>query len=329
MSEAPVRFGIVGTGGIASAFARDLELLDEATVVAVGSRTQDSARRFASEHDVATAHGSYAELVQDDDVDVVYVATPHPGHAGAAHLAIVAGKHLLVEKPFAMDAAEATAVVEAAAAAGTFVMEAMWARFLPHMVRVRELVAEGVLGEITTVMADHGQYFDFDPKHRLFAPELGGGALLDLGIYPVSFASMLLGTPQRVTARSSPTSTGVDAQTSVLLEHENGAHAVLSTTLRARTATRACVVGTDGRIEIDSDFYAPTTFTVLPRDGKPWRYDEPHEGHGLRHQAAEVVRCVRLGLSESPTLPLAETISIMATMDEILSQIGLTYPNHP
>ncbi len=329
MSEAPVRFGIVGTGGIASAFARDLELLNEATVVAVGSRTQESARRFASEHDIATAHGSYADLVQDDAVDVVYVATPHPGHASAAHLAIGAGKHLLVEKPFTMDAAEAAAVVEAAAAARTFVMEAMWARFVPHMVRLREVVATGVLGEITTVMADHGQYFDFDPQHRLFAPELGGGALLDLGIYPLSFSSMLLGTPDRVTARSSPTATGVDAQTSILLEHPGGAQSVLSTTLRAKTATRASVVGTDGRIEVDGDFYAPSTFTVIPRVGDPWRYDEPHEGHGLRHQAAEVVRCVRAGLTESPVLPLAETVSIMRTMDEIRSQIGLTYPDHP
>jgi predicted dehydrogenase len=234
--------------------------------------------------------------------------------------AIASGKAVLVEKPFTMTGDEAEDIADAARRTGTFCLEAMWARFNPHLVRVREVLASGELGEITTVLADHGQWFARDRESRLFAPELGGGALLDLGIYPVSFASMVLGTPTRVTARATSAFTGVDAQTSILLEHAGGAHAVLTTTLRAVTPTTATIVGTQGRLEIDGPFYAPGGFTVTPRQGTPWRYDEPHEGLGLRHEAAEVVRCLREGLTESKVLPLDETVSIMRTLDEVRRQ---------
>lgn len=323
----PTRFGVVGTGGIARAMTRDIALLPDVDVVAVGSRTTESAERFATELVVPQAHGSYEALVKDPDVDAVYVATPHPGHHDAAMLAIEAGKAVLVEKPFTMDARQAESLVAAAGERGTFLMEAMWARFLPHMARVREVLAGGELGELVTVTADHGQWFAFDPRHRLFAPELGGGALLDLGVYVVSFASMVLGEPSHVTARSTPTSTGVDAQTSIVLDHPGGAQAVLSASLRAKSPCRATVVGTDGRLEIDTTFYSPTTFTVIPRDGDAWRFDEPHEGHGLRHEAAEVARCLAAGLTESPVMPLSETVAIMRTLDEVRRQIGLTYPH--
>jgi predicted dehydrogenase len=321
-----LRLGILGTGRIASAMAEDLTLLEDVEVVAVGSRTDAGAQRFAEAHDVPRAHGSYESLVADADVDAIYVTTPHPRHRDDALLAIAAGKAVLVEKPFTMDARQAREVVDAAQAAGTFVMEAMWTRFNPHVVKVREVVQSGVLGEIVTVTADHGQWFAFDPTDRLYAPELGGGALLDLGIYPLSFASMVLGTPSEVTARSVPTSTDVDAQTSVVLDHPSGAQAVLTTTLQAQSPCRATIVGTDGYLEIDPTWYAPTSFTVVPRAGAAWRYDEPHVGHGLRHEVAEVARCLREGLVESPVMPRAETVSIMETMDEVRRQIGLTYP---
>jgi predicted dehydrogenase len=316
----PVRFGVVGTGGIAASFTEDLRLLDDAEVVAVGSRSQDTADAFAAAHGVDRAHATYEGLLTDGGVDVVYVATPHPWHHPVAMQAIASGKAVLVEKPFTMTGDEAQDVADAARDTGSFCMEAMWARFNPHLVRVREVLASGALGEITTVIADHGQWFAEDRGSRLFAPELGGGALLDLGIYPVSFASMVLGPPTRVTARASSAFTGVDAQTSVLLEHAGGAHAVLTTTLRAVSPTRATVVGTEGRLEVDGPFYAPNAVTVTPREGTPRRYDEPHEGIGLRHEAAEVVRCLRAGLTESPVLPLHETVSIMRTLDEIRRQ---------
>ncbi len=322
-----IRWGVVGTGGIASAFVEDLRLLPDAEVVAVGSRQAASADAFAGEHGVPKAHPSYAELVADDDVDVVYVSTIHPGHHDAAMLAIDAGKAVLLEKPFTMDAAEAQALVDAARARGVFLMEAMWARFVPHMVRVRELLATGALGDVRLVVADHCQWFPDDPAHRLLAPDLGGGALLDLGIYPVSFASMVLGEPTGVTAVSTAAFTGVDATTSMLTQYDGGAQAVLTTTLSGVGPNRAAVVGTDARLEIDSVFYAPSSFTLTRRDGSVERFEQPHEGLGLRHEAAEVMACLRDGRLESDVMPLDESVAIMRTMDEVRRQIGLTYPS--
>src|SRR5204862_5471020 len=239
----------IGTGGIAETFAADLMFTDSGRPVAVGSRHMNSANRFADQFDIPNRHASYEALVADPDVDVVYVATPHPMHHANALLALRAGKPVLVEKAFTMNAAEAEDLVATARAEGLFLMEAMWTRFLPHIAEIRRLLTEGALGEIVTVTADHGQWFAQDPEFRLFAPELGGGALLDLGVYPVSFASMVLGKPNRVEAIADPAFTGVDAQTSILLGYESGAHALLSCTLRAVGSTRASIVGTDARIE--------------------------------------------------------------------------------
>ena len=326
-ADRPIRWGIIGTGGIASAFAGDLTLLPDAEVVAVGSRTQESADEFADRFGITNRHASYAALATDPDVDAVYVATPHPGHHDAAMLGIDSGKAVLVEKPFTINAGEARDLIAAAQAKGTFLMEAMWTRFLPHIVRVRELIADGRLGDIRSVVADHGQWFAPNPDHRLFAPVLGGGALLDLGIYPVSFASMILGTPTKTTAVSDPAFTGVDAQTVVISQYEGGRQSISFTTLETKSANQACINGTDARIEIDGVFYAPSNFSVITRDGEVERFEIPHQGHGLRHQAAEVGRCLREALLESPILTLAETLSIMETLDEVRRQIGLTYPS--
>jgi predicted dehydrogenase len=321
-----VRWGIVATGGIAATFAADLRLLPDAAVVAVGSRRQETADAFARELDVPRAFATYEELVTDDQVDAVYVSTPHPGHHDAAMLAIEAGKAVLVEKPFTMDAAEAGRLVAAARSHGVFLMEAMWTRFLPHVVRLREILAAGSLGEVTTVTAEHGQWFAHDPQHRLFAPDLGGGALLDLGIYPVSFASMVLGTPNRVTAASDPAFTGVDATTSAVLQHDGGAQAVVTCSLRAAGVNAAAVTGTEARVEIDPVWYAPTTMRLVGPDGSVVEtFDEPVAGSGHRFQAAEVGRCLAAGLLESDVMPLDETVAIMATLDEVRRQVGLDY----
>jgi predicted dehydrogenase len=238
-------------------------------------------------------------------------------HHEDALLALRAGKHVLCEKPFTMTAAEAVELVAEARQRERFLMEAMWARFLPHMLEIRRLLADGVLGDIVHVIADHSQWFEEDASHRLFAPELGGGALLDLGIYPVSFASMVLGVPNRVEAIADPAFTGVDAQTSILLGYESGAHALLNCTLRAVGSTRASIVGTDARIEIDGAFSPPTPFTLIPREGEPQRFFEtPAEG-GLRHEADEVARRIEAGELESPEMPLDETVAIMRTMDAV------------
>ncbi len=316
----PLRWGMIGTGWIAAVFASDMAYTGSGRVAAVGSRRIETANAFADRFEIPNRHGSYEELVADPEVDVVYVATPHPFHRQNTLLALRAGKPVLVEKPFTMNAAEARELVAAARAEGLFLMEAMWTRFLPHIVRIRRLLEQGALGEIVTVSADHGQWFAKDPGFRLFAPELGGGALLDLGVYPVSFASMLLGAPDTVVALIEPAFTGVDGQTSMLFGYASGAQAVLSCTSLAKSPTRAAIVGTEARIEIDGDFYTPGSFELITRAGEVTRFDEPYEGRGLWYQADEVARCLREGLLESPLMPLEESISIMQTMDTVLAQ---------
>jgi predicted dehydrogenase len=318
--DSPVRWGILGTGGIAHDFVTDLRLTDSGLAAAVGSRSQESADRFGDEFDIAVRHASYESLVGDPGVDVIYVATPHPMHHDNAILALQAGKPVLVEKPFTMNAREAREVVRVAREHGLFAMEAMWTRFLPHIAVIRDWLAQGLLGDVVTVSADHGQWFAEDPEFRLFAAELGGGALLDLGIYPVSFASMVLGTPSRIVSMNDPAFTGVDAQTSMLFGYDGGAQAVLTCTLRAQSPTRAAIVGTEARIEIEGSFYAPAAVTLIPRTGVPTRIESVHEGRGLRHQADEVARRLAAGDVESPLMPLDETISIMQTLDTVLAQ---------
>jgi predicted dehydrogenase len=216
--------------------------------------------------------------------------------------------------------------VSAARERGVFLMEAMWTRFLPHVVELRVQVATGRIGDPRMIISDHSQWFARDPKFRLFAPELGGGALLDLGIYPVSFSSMLFGTPTTITAVSDPAFTGVDAQTSMVLQHDHGRQSVLTTTLEAAGPNRAAVVGTDARIEIESYWLGPSRFTFTPREGDPEVFAPVEPGNGLRYQAAEVARCIDAGRSESAIMPLDETVAIMGTLDEVRRQIGLTYP---
>ena len=316
----PLGWGLIGTGGIAETFAADLMFTDSGRAAAVGSRHIDSANRFADEFGIPNRHASYEALVADPDVDVVYVATPHPMHHANALLALRAGKPVLVEKAFTMNAAEAQELVAVARAKGLFLMEAMWTRFLPHIDEIRRLLAEGALGDIVTVTADHGQWFAKDPDFRLFAPELGGGALLDLGVYPISFASMVLGKPDRIVSLIDPAFTGVDGQTSMLFGYASGAQAVLTCTSSAKSPTRGAIVGTDARIEIDGDFYAPTSFTLISRRGEQTYFDSQHEGHGLWYEAEAVARCLREGLPESPLMPLDESVSIMQTMDAVLAQ---------
>lgn len=316
-----VRWGVIGTGGIAHTFARDLQLIAEGEVVAVASRDLARSRDFGREFGVARCYGSYEEVVADPDVDAIYVATPHPMHFENASLALAHDKAVLVEKAFTMNGQEARDLVALARSRKVFMMEAMWTRFLPHVVAIRDLVARGELGELVMVEADHGKWFDTDPRHRLFDPALGGGAMLDLGVYPVSFASMLLGTPSRVLAMVDPAFTGVDGQASMIFGYDAGAQAVLTCTSRARSATRACITGTQARIEVDADFYGPTRFRLITRSGEVTPYDFDVAPRGLRFQAIEVAQCLEQGRLESDVMPLDETVSIMETMDTVLATL--------
>lgn len=318
------RWGILGTGGIAHTFARDIKLLPGHRIEAVGSRTAKKAEAFASEFS-AKPYGSYEALVQAD-VDAIYVATPHTLHASNSILALNSGKPVLCEKPFAVNAKEAEAMVAASRANGVALMEGMWSRFLPTYKVIREVVDSGELGELVAIYADHGQALPADPYLRLHALELAGGALLDLGIYPISLTFMLLGDPDSVIATASKTESGVDAQTSFIFSYLTGQHSIMTTTLQVRTPCTAKIIGTRGRIEVDSNFYTPTSMRVI-LDGLEGReYPANYEGHGIREQAAHFGELVRSGAIESELMTHEESIAIMDCMDEIRYQIGLKYP---
>lgn len=318
-----LRWGILGTGGIAHKQTADLTG-NGFTVSAVGSRSHESARSFADEHGISRAHGSYQALVDDPEVDVVYVATPAHIHHENGLLAIAAGKHVLMEKPFTVDAAQARELVAAADAADVVLLEALWTRFLPHMARIREIVRSGILGEVRTVIAESGQRLPTDPDFRLNRTDLAGGSLLDIGLYPISFAVDLLGMPSAVTATATLSGTGVDSQTSAILAFPSGAHALCHTAIDVKGPNRAAVLGTEARLEVDATFYAPTSFRVIRNDGEEIeRWTNDVRPRGMQYQAAELERLVSAGERRSPLLPLEESIALMEILDGIRRQNGI------
>ena len=324
-----LRWGILATGGIATAFASDLRTagLD---LVAVGSRSQASADEFARRFDIPRAHGSYAALAEDPEVDIIYVATPHPMHHEDARLALQNGKHVLVEKAFTLNRAEAEDLQRLGAENGLLVMEAMWTRYLPHMVRLREIIAEGTLGEIRSVSADHTQNLPTDPAHRLNDLALGGGALLDLGIYPISFIWDVLGAPVEISATARLVETGADAEVATIMTHASGAISTSLSSSRTAGPNTAAVLGTAARIEIDRIWYTPTSFRVIAADGSVLeRYESQVEGRGMQYQALAAEGAVAAGDTAGALLPLpiAESVEIMGTLDEIRRQIGVVYPS--
>jgi predicted dehydrogenase len=276
---------------------------------------------------IPTARGSYEALVADPNVDIIYIATPHPQHISAAKLALNAGKHILVEKAFTLNAAEAAEIVALAQAKGLVVLEAMWTRFLPHMKRIREILKAGMIGEVRSITADHRQKLPDDPKHRLNALDLGGGALLDLGIYPISFAWDVLGKPSAIQATATFRETGADAQVATIFHYANGAIATTLSSSDSAGPNRAAVVGTKGRIEIDAVWYSPTTFRVYDNDNNLVEaFDHAVAGRGMQFQADEAERLIAAGLTAGEIMPPSQSVEIMATLDEVRRQIGLRYP---
>lgn len=323
MQAPAVRWGILGAGGIAHKLAEAVRDLTQSTVTAVGSRDLAKSQAFADQMGVATAHGSYEDLVADPDVDVIYVATPHSHHLEHALLAIEAGKHVMCEKALTQNGAQAREMVAAARAKGVFLMEAMWTRHLPHSYKLREIIAEGEIGDIVSVQADHGQLLTH--VERMWDPNLAGGALLDLGVYPIAFAHDLLGVPDKIGATGRLRDTGVDGQVSMVFDYPT-AQAILTTTMEARTPNMALIAGTTGRIIVEDTFYNPTSFTVIKDDGSSWTFDG-HAPNGFQFEAAETARRIHAGDTESPLLTLDQSIDIMDMMDEVRRQIGLVYPN--
>ncbi|MGI5213113.1 Gfo/Idh/MocA family protein [Plantactinospora sp. CA-290183] len=321
------RWGILATGRIAATFVEDLRLLPDAEVVAVGSRSADTARAFADRHGIPRAYGSWPELAADPEVDVVYVATPHAAHLDATLTCLSAGKAVLCEKPITLDRAGAQRLVDTARANDLFLMEAMWMRCNPAVLRVQELIAEGAVGEVTSVQADFGVAGPFPPEHRMRARALGGGALLDLGVYPVGLAHLLLGAPDHVRAWAKLGPEGVDENTGIVLGYDSGAVASLTCGMIGATPVAATITGTTGRIELAPPFYRPARVTLHGAGtGGPVEVPVDLTGGGYQYEAAEVQRCLREGLRESPLVPHAATLEVMGLLDTIRAQIGVTYP---
>lgn len=324
--EPALRWGIVGPGWIAGEFVAAVHRNTGQRFVAVASRSPERGAAFAATHGIEAVTGSTAELAARADVDAVYIATPQNDHLASGLTAIAAGKHVLIEKPLALDASEAQQLADAGRAAGVLVMEAMWSRYLPQSSVVRQLLDDGVFGAIRSVHADHGQRIAAGPSHRLYRPELGGGALLDLGIYPVQFASFVLGAPERVTAVGSRTGTGVDAQSTLVLEHADDALATLTTSILARTPTTAAIAGSEATLELAPAFYVPTRFTLSAPEhgGRSLTWEDPtglELFDGLSWEATAFARYAGEGRSESPVHTLDETVSILATIDQARAQL--------
>ncbi len=319
------RWGILGTGNIAKQFAQGLAFVPDAELVAVGSRSQKTADQFADRFNIPNRHNSYEDLAKDTQVDVIYISTPHTFHKENSLLCLRHGKAVLCEKPFTINAAEAEELIEYSRGQKLFLMEAMWNRFLPSFDKLRQLLREKVIGNILHLSADFSYQFPFDPKHRLFAPELGGGALLDLGVYPISFSSIIFGPPKSIKSFVYLGKTGVDEQAAIIFEFDGGKMATLYTSSRFTSPAEIWLLGTDGRIKIHGPIYCPSQITIY-RSDDPTELNVPFAENGYNYEAAEVMRCLKTGKLESEIMPLAESLSIMQTMDRLRRDWDLKYP---
>ncbi|AKJ28232.1 Gfo/Idh/MocA family protein [Caldimonas brevitalea] len=326
----PVRWGLLGTGYICSEMAKALALVPDARLAAVGSRDLERAQAFVEPHALAhpdvRVHARYQSLVDDPQVDVVYIGTPHSEHAAAARLALTAGKPVLCEKPFTLNRNEAVGLVALARERGLFMMEAMWTRFIPAVAEAKRLVDAGEIGEVVSVQADFGVASTLPPKHRVFNPALGGGALLDLGVYPLALASYFLGPVSAAQAVAQLGTTGVDVHTLFNLRHARGGLSQGLCSLRTPTPCQATVYGTAGRIDLQAPFFHSEHLTLVKPGQAPVERHLPRRGMGYAHQVAEVHRCLQQGWLESRVMPLDESVALMGWLDSMRAQIGLRYP---
>jgi len=325
--DAPVlRWGILGPGWIAQRFTESVQAHTGQVIAAVGSRSFDRSKAFAESFGIPAAFGSYEELVADPGIDIVYVCTPHTAHHAAAVLAIGAGKHVLIEKPLALNAEQARDIARRAETAGVFAAEAMWSFFLPKFDVIRQVLDAGTLGTITTVLAEYGEHFE--PAHRIFDPALAGGPLLDLGTYPLALVTEFLGRPQRLHAVGQPHPSGVNAQLSAVMQFEGGAQAVVNTHVHNFTPTCAVIAGSEATLSVDGPFNMPGGFELRFPHGERLRYEEPPGGHfeGLHYEAAAVARSIAAGETESPQRLLASSIQTLEVADDIRRQLSIEFP---
>jgi predicted dehydrogenase len=320
----PIRWGILAPGHIAHKFAHDVAEYTSGTVAAVGSRSLERAQAFAAEFGIPRAYGSYEELVADAGVDAVYVASPHSEHKDQAILALEAGKPVLVEKSFTLNAAQAEDVFAVARKQNLFAMEAMWARFLPHYPIVKALVEQGELGDLVSLLGVHTQALDTNPERRLWNLALAGGALLDLGIYPLSLLHFLLGVPDEVVATGTLTNTGVDLRETIVLRYGD-ALATAVDDMGAHGLSNAAIIGTQGRVDLPDRFYNPQDVVFTPLGGEPQVIEAKVEG-GFQYEIAEAARRIAAGDLESPLMPWQQTVEVLQTCDEVRRQLGVVYP---
>ncbi|GAA4898397.1 Gfo/Idh/MocA family oxidoreductase [Tessaracoccus lubricantis] len=320
-----VRWGIVGTGAIAHGVAGDFQFVPGAELTAVASRTRSKAQAFATKHGVPRAYGSYAEMLQADDIDVVYIATPHPQHRDVALSAIANGKAVLVEKAFTATLDGARQIVKAARENGVFAMEAMWTRFLPVVAAAREVVAWGRIGDVVSVQGDLYAYREFQPEHRLFAKELGGGAILDLGVYVVNFAQAFLGDVKSVDCITRLYPSGVDSAANISLAHTGGGLSSLAVGFDGHGPGRMAIIGTKGWIEVEPRFHHPSMITIHRNGVLPRIIEAMPTGRGYSHEFAEVTQRIREGHTESPTMPLEDTLEVMRVLESCLRQAGIKH----
>jgi len=320
-----IRWGVVGPGAIATGFAEAMQQTDGGTIVAVASRSAERALAFGDRFAIPTRYGDYEALAADPDVDVVYVATPQSRHEPDTLTLLRAGKHVLCEKPFALNARQGNRMVAEARERGLFLMEAIWSRYLPAYRSLVDVIADGRIGEPLLVEADFGFRRPLEPAHRLFDLALGGGALLDLGIYPIQLCSLVLGSPDHVVADGVVGVTGVDEVNAAVLHYPGERLGVIKSAIRLGMSCTARISGTDGWIDLPAFMHCPSSLTVTSSDGSE-RLDASYEGNGLRFEIEEVHRCLSEGLVESPIMPLDETLELAATLDDIRAQLGVVYP---
>ncbi|MEO1437235.1 MAG: Gfo/Idh/MocA family oxidoreductase [Bacteroidota bacterium] len=329
MKEPTFNWGIIGLGGIAHKFASDLTVVKGARLVSVASRSQEKANQFAERYGVPKAYGTYEDLLQDPSIDAVYIATPHVLHASNAIQVMSAGKAALVEKPFAMNSRESQKMIQTAKERGIFLMEAFWTRFHPSTRKVMEWINEGRIGTVQTVEANFCFKAPFNPDKRIFNKALGGGALLDIGVYPLFLSLLVLGRPQKIQALSKIGNTGVDEITSVIMEHENASMSIQFSSIIQTSKVDARIYGSKGWIYMHPRWHNPTSLTWYDYDKKQYT-DEGFNfvGTGYNYQVEEVHQCLSQGLFESPLMPHQFSQMLMETMDQIRQQIGLVYPEH-
>ena len=320
-----IRWGVIGPGGIATGFAEAMQLVEGGSITAVASRSTERAEAFGDRFGIPTRYGDYDALAADPDVDVVYVATPHSRHEVDTIGLLQAGKHVLCEKPFALNARQAARMAQEARERGLFLMEAIWSRFLPAYRSLVEVIGAGRIGEPMLVEADFGFRRPVDPAHRHFAPELGGGALLDLGIYPIQLSTLVLGPIERVVADGVVGETGVDEVVTALLHHPGERLGVVKAALRVSMTCTARIAGTEGVIDLPAMMHCPNSLTVTSAVGVE-HIDASFEGNGLRFEIEEVHRCLEEGRTESSVVPLDESIALATTLDTIRAELGVVYP---